>query len=57
MCFDPPPVLPFRLRIGYEESNVRMPGCGASFCTRTSEEVAMDSLRVVGSDWQLLPLW
>ena len=56
MCFDPPSVLPFRLRIGIEESNFRMRGCKATLCTRTSDELAMDLLRDAGSDWQLFPL-
>ena len=56
MCFDPPSVLPFRLRIGFEESNFRMRGCKETLCTRTSDELAMDLLRDAGSDWQLLPL-
>ena len=57
MCFDFPSVFPFRLSIGWEESNVRMRGCGETLCTRTSDELAMDLLRDAGSgDWQLFPL-
>ena len=55
-CFDPPSVLPYRLRIAFEESNFRMRGCPQTFCTRTSDELAMDLLRDAGSDWQLFPL-
>ena len=51
-CFDPPSVLPYRFRSGFEESNFRMRGCQETLCTRTSDELAMDLLRDAGSDWQ-----
>ena len=55
-CFDPPSVLPYRFRSGFEESTFRMRGCQETLCTRTSDELAMDLLRDAGSDWQLFPL-